>query len=80
MVRSSRVYEATKRYVIVAMRLMDERHGPEPTNAISWDRWVRTAPGQFQRRYDVEETWSPVFGHRDDEIHALERYQKDDPS
>jgi hypothetical protein len=76
MVRSPQVYDATKLYVAAAMRLMDDAHGSAPTNAISWDRWVRRAPGQFQRRNEVEETWSPVYGHRDDEIHALSEYDE----
>jgi hypothetical protein len=76
MARSPRVYEATKRYVIAAMWLMNERHGPEPTIAISWDRWVRAGSGEFQRRNEIEETWSPVYKDRDLEIHALHAYEE----
>jgi hypothetical protein len=74
MTRSQPVYDATKAYVVAALRYVEEHHGPGPTSVPEWERWVRTEPRQFVRQHFVEESWSPIYGRIDEEIHSLPEY------
>ncbi len=74
MTRSQPVYEATKAYVIAALRYLEEHHGPGPTSVLEWEHWVRTEPRQFVRQHFLEERWSPIYGRIDEEIHSLLEY------
>lgn len=70
------VYDATKEYVVAALRYVNEHQNPGPTTELPTERWARPSPGQFVRQHDVEEVWSPMYGQFDDQIHGLAEYEQ----